>query len=452
MTEQRKQKLKRQLQEARCRLCQLNYEFARPLKDMHYVATKDVSRISTNGKCIYFDPDWLQKLGHRELDFILSHQLMHIALGHIDRPKYYMGDRFHLACDIVANSYLGDLGWEYEKLPHIGKIYHETFFPKTEGKFLTAQKALTYIPFDPAVMKSGVKRNYMIDSEIWWERKEDSGENGEIILSPKDEEPEDLQGDEDNRGGHFKVSKEIFYKKPMKSREDRTSEKKKQLGSWDKKVINQLQSIRNNEQQNAKEGLEEDFRERIWQRVNTVQLNWKKLLNSFLQEEVCDYSFAPPDRRMQETEFFLPDYNVMKEKPKEVIFMVDTSGSIDDDTLSNVYSEICNALTQFNGGLIGVLCFFDVKVHTPIYFSGIDDLLKIKPCGGGGTSYARVFDYIESFFTGDRIAEVVIFTDGEAEFPEETVANNIPVLWLFTNRGVRPPWGKYAYIDSCREI
>ena len=155
---------------------------------------------------------------------------------------------------------------------------------------------------------------------------------------------------------------------------------------------------------------------------------------------------------MQESEFFLPDYNVMKEKPKEVIFMVDTSGSIDDDTLSNVYSEMCNALTQFNGGIIGVLCFFDVKVHTPIYFSGIDDLLKMKPCGGGGTSYARVFDYIESFFTGDRIAEVVIFTDGEAEFPEETVANNIPVLWLFTNRGVRPPWGKYAYIDFCREI
>ena len=52
MTEQRKQKLKRQLQEARYRLCQLNYEFARPLKDMYYVATKDVTRISTNGKCI----------------------------------------------------------------------------------------------------------------------------------------------------------------------------------------------------------------------------------------------------------------------------------------------------------------------------------------------------------------------------------------------------------------
>ena len=87
MTEQRKRRLKRQLQESRYRLNKLNEEFAAPLKEMLYVATKDVKRISTNGACIYFDPDWLQKLGHTEMDFILSHQLMHIALGHIDRPN-----------------------------------------------------------------------------------------------------------------------------------------------------------------------------------------------------------------------------------------------------------------------------------------------------------------------------------------------------------------------------
>lgn len=111
MTEQRKRRLKGQIQASRYRLTKLNKEFATPLKDMLFVATKEVKRISTNGFCIYFDPDWLQKLGLAELDFILSHQLMHIALGHIDRPKYYKGDRFHLACDIVSNSHLELLGW-----------------------------------------------------------------------------------------------------------------------------------------------------------------------------------------------------------------------------------------------------------------------------------------------------------------------------------------------------
>ena len=105
MTEQRIRRLKRQLQESRHRLRKLNEEFAEPLREMLFVATQEVKRISTNGSCIYFDPNWLQKLSHTELDFILSHQLMHIALGHIERAKYYTGDRFHLACDIVANSH-----------------------------------------------------------------------------------------------------------------------------------------------------------------------------------------------------------------------------------------------------------------------------------------------------------------------------------------------------------
>ena len=116
MTDQRKARLKRKLQESRYRLYHLNEDFAAPLFEMVFVACEDVERISTNGNCIFFDPAWLQKLGHTELDFILSHQLMHIELGHIDRPKYYSGDRFHLACDIIVNSKLEAYGWNYQKL------------------------------------------------------------------------------------------------------------------------------------------------------------------------------------------------------------------------------------------------------------------------------------------------------------------------------------------------
>ena len=214
MTEQRKQLLKRKLQESRYRLNRQSENFFALLKDMLYVATKDVQRISTNGTCIYFDPDWLQKLGPVELDFILAHQFMHIALGHIDRPKYYKGDRFHLACDIVANSYLTLLGFRYDKLPHIGKIFYETFFPAVEGHLLTAQKALHYIPFDPAAMKPGVRRTYMIDAETWWDQKRDRGEHGIMILHLGEEDPEDLLCDENTTGGkHFLYARSISVKR-----------------------------------------------------------------------------------------------------------------------------------------------------------------------------------------------------------------------------------------------
>ena len=453
MTEQRKRRLKRQLQESRYRLTKLNEEFAAPLKDMLFVATKEVKRISTNGACIYFDPDWLQKLGHTELDFILSHQLMHIALGHIDRPKYYKGDRFHLACDIVSNSHLELLGWKYDKLPHIGRIFHETFFPAMEGRSLTAQEALDCVPFDPATMEPGVRRNYMIDAESWWDKKKDRGENGTIVLSPGEEDPEDLIDDEDTTGGkHFFVRREQFKQeeKVLINEEQSNNNKGKSNSSWDKSAVNEIMSLRSSTKRSSDMGSDGDFVERVWQRVNSGKLNWKKLLSSFIQEEVCDYSFTPPDRRQQDSDFFLPDYNVLAERPKEVLFMVDTSGSIDDDMLSAVYSEICNALTQFNGGLVGTLGFFDMRVYTPISFVDIGELLQIKPRGGGGTDFNCIFNYVRRNLTNDPPVDIVIFTDGQADFPDETAANNIPVLWLFSDRSVVPPWGKYAYVDDVK--
>lgn len=451
MTEQRKKRLKRQLGESRYRLTKLNEEFAAPLKDMLFVATKEVKRISTNGTCIYFDPDWLQKLGHTELDFILSHQLMHIALGHIDRPKYYKGDRFHLACDIVSNSHLELLGWEYDKLPHVGKIYRETFFPAIEGRSLTVQEALECIPFDPATMEPGERRNYMIDAETWWDRKTDRGENGVIVLRPGEEDPVALLCDEDTIGEkHFYVRKEQFKQEEKVVVYEKHSDKGKGSfdSGWDKRAADGIMSLRSSTKQNPDMGSGDDFVERVWQCVNSGKLNWKKLLSSFIQEEVCDYSFTPPDRRLQDSDFFLPDYNVLIERPKEVLFMVDTSGSIDDDMLSVVYSEICNALSQFNGGLVGMLGFFDMRVYTPISFADVGELLHIKPCGGGGTDFNCIFNYVRKNLTDDPPADIVVFTDGQADFPDVAAANNIPVLWLLSNRSVIPPWGEYAYVDD----
>ncbi|MDD6175999.1 MAG: VWA-like domain-containing protein [Firmicutes bacterium] len=450
MTEQRKQRLKRQLQESRYRLDQLDAAFAAPLRKMLFAATKDVKRISTNGSCIYFDPDWLQKLGHTELDFILSHQLMHIALGHIDRPKYYSGDRFHLACDIVANSHLELLGWNYDLLPHIGRIFHETFFPAQPGRLLTAQEALHCVPFDPAAMEPGARNNYMIDAESWWDRKQDRGENCVIVLCPGDEDPEDLpRGERTAGGGHCFVKKEFFRKDGMRITKNELPENNQApaSGSWDQCAANELRILRSAVRKDAGTGFEEASEERLWQRTDPADLDWRKLLDSFIQEEVCDYSFTPPDRRFLDSGFFLPDCGMLTENPKKVLFMADTSGSVDTVMLSAVYGEICSALTQFNGGLAGILGFFDMQVYPPVPFSNIGDLLQIRP-RGGGTSFHCVFDYIRRNMSDDPPVNIVIFTDGQAEFPDESAAGNIPVLWLFSDRRVVPPWGKYAYVGS----
>ena len=459
MTSRRIRKLKHLLQESRYRLNTRHGDFVAPLRDMIFIATKDVYRMSTNGSCIYFDPDWLQNLPPISLDFMLVHQLMHIQLGHIHRPLYYKGDRFHLACDIIANAHLFDMEWEHDSLPRVGTIYRETFYPKHWGTTLDEEDAMNCVPFDPAATKPSERRRYMIDSDVWWDRKLDRGAEGIIILSPGEEDPytEDIDYS-------FTPKTPRTFKKQdeeeIEISDDDTTEarevNKQKAANWDESTVAEIHFLR--AEQAALAALIEDsddygnsfgFLERIWQQPNEPTLDWRKLLNAFVQIEVFDYSFSPPDRRIQDSPFFLPDYSAELQnstEPKEVLFMVDTSGSIDEHTLSTVFSELQGALQQFEGVLTGQLGFFDTMVYKPTPFSDIHDLREIIPLGGGGTDYHCIFQYARRF-TESPPSTIVIFTDGKCEFPKETEAHNIPVLWLFTDEDVTAPWGRSAYVD-----
>jgi predicted metal-dependent peptidase len=59
---------------------------------LKFVAVPGMKKISTNGKCIYFSPDFLEKLYEKEMDYILCHQILHIVCGHIWRDVDLEGD------------------------------------------------------------------------------------------------------------------------------------------------------------------------------------------------------------------------------------------------------------------------------------------------------------------------------------------------------------------------
>lgn len=188
--------------------------------------------------------------------------------------------------------------------------------------------------------------------------------------------------------------------------------------------------------------------ERIFEELTNPVLDWKTILNDFVQEEICDYSFSPPDKRMEDSPFFLPDFNEKDESVKNVLFMIDTSGSMSDTAITECYSEIYGAIGQFGGKLQGKLGFFDAVVVEPIPFEDEDEFKIIRPKGGGGTSFDIIFDYVNNEMQDEPPVSIVILTDGYAPFPEESRANGIPVLWIINNENVNPPWGKIARILS----
>jgi predicted metal-dependent peptidase len=193
-------------------------------------------------------------------------------------------------------------------------------------------------------------------------------------------------------------------------------------------------------------GLLPKFAQRILEELKKPQTDWRLILNDFIQEEVVDYSFSPPDRRFDDNPFYLPDFNGKEDMVENILFMIDTSGSMSDKMITAAYSEIKGAIDQFDGKLMGWLGFFDAAIIEPKPFSNVEEFKIIRPAGGGGTDFQIIFEYVHKHMHDNPPASIVILTDGLAPFPQEKLAGGIPVLWLLNNDNVDPPWGRVARI------
>jgi predicted metal-dependent peptidase len=188
--------------------------------------------------------------------------------------------------------------------------------------------------------------------------------------------------------------------------------------------------------------------ERLLSELTKAKTDWRTVLNDFIQEEINDYSFSPPDRRFSESDFFLPDYNEKEEKIHNILFMIDTSGSMSDEMITEAYSEIKGAIDQFGGKLQGWLGFFDAVVVEPKPFKSEEEFSIIRPIGGGGTSFEIIFDYVTEKMNDDLPVSIVILTDGYAPYPDEEKVMGIPVLWMINNEDVTPPWGRITRFND----
>jgi predicted metal-dependent peptidase len=116
----------------------------------------------------------------------------------------------------------------------------------------------------------------------------------------------------------------------------------------------------------------------------------------------------------------------------EIVFAVDCSGSITQDTINQFAAEISIVKDDLMPARIHVLYFDSEVSHVESYEQ--DDELDIKPHGGGGTDFAPVFDKIVELGL-DPVA-IVFLTDLCCHsFGNQPDA---PVLWVTTDPGEAP--------------
>ena len=389
------------------------------LMHMVYSIDENAETAYTDGTRIAFGPEFLESLTDSELDFVMMHEILHVVLQHCIRGEDRDHERMNIACDIVVNSNIlleNNMDHRSITLSKWGESMHIAPDGK-EGHEYTAEQVYDMLPPTPPQKKKKA-------SSSGWEKVRAKQEQGD---------PKDLTS-----GGHSWDD----HSQWSQYEEDDTLR-----DVWVKQFAEACEAISIREKTIGR-GTLPLFAQRLLEKLRDPQVDWRTILNEFVQEEVNDYSFSPPDRRFQESPFFLPDFNELGKngEPVDILFMIDTSGSMSDKEITAAFSEVKGAIDQFDGKLKGWLGFFDAAIIEPKPFESVDDVLKIKPAGGGGTDFQIIFEYVHQHMENKLPACIIILTDGYAPFPQEHLARDIPVLWLIDNSDVEPPWGKVARI------
>lgn len=405
------------------------------LSNMIFALDLECPTACTDGKRIWFGPEFMSNLSDSELEFVMMHEIMHIVLQHCLRGEEYDNEIYNIAADIVVNSnILHSVGNKLDKitLKHYGVAMHLTPDGR-EGYDFTAEEV-----YEMLLSKAKKKRK--------------NGGGSDNSKSNKGKTSNENRKGNCDISGILEVDETVLkgarFDNHDKWRGLSEEEKKELYEEWTKKVKDATDMITILEASISDGSGAPLGALRLLDKLKGGQLNWRTILTDFLQMEINDYSFSPPDRRMADSDFFLPDFNEMDEQPANVWFLIDTSGSISDKQILQAYSEIANAIEQFNGKIQGLLSFTEVFVTDPVPFSSFNDLLAIKPVGGGGNDFFEIFRYMQKNMKDNLPSYIVIITDGQAAFPEEKEALGVPVLWLIDNDRITPPWGKIARLTS----
>ncbi len=362
----------------------------------------------TDMQRIYFDPDFADELWDDEVKFVLLHEVMHCVLCHCVRVSDYNLKLYNICADIVANSFamqaISIESINGDKIPHIAPDGHEGYMYTVEEIYEMFMEKFEDITKDPDIVASMVMNECDIDDHGEWQFIEKSS----YIVDE--------------------------WKKLTKENQEcikRGLYKGKHCGIAHG-LIHALMP----------------YMERV-----TSKNNWKQLMREYMHlvMDKNDYSFCPPDRRFQTGDFFLPSFNQCDEERsslKNIWIFIDVSGSVSEEALFAFGDEMRAIISQISD-VKGILSFFDTEVSDPVDFS-LERLRNVSFVGRGGTSFESVFAYLRTHISDHSPEVIVVFTDGYSEYPDESAALNIPVLWVIINNPDDAPWGKTIHISESR--
>lgn len=181
--------------------------------------------------------------------------------------------------------------------------------------------------------------------------------------------------------------------------------------------------------------------ERLIDEVLKPRVPWKEVLQRFLTQIAhSDYTWTKPNRRFIHKRIYLPSLENIE--TGEIVLIVDTSGSIDRVMLNEFASEMQDIANTFKTGF--KIIYVDAEVAA-VQDVEADEVLDLKPAGGGGTEFAPGFDWMDEH--GVEPSCAVYFTDGFGSCDRK--APDYPVLWaIYGGCDFQAPFGEVLKVRT----
>jgi len=326
----------------------------------------------TDGYYIYVSPSFCETLTEDEISGVFAHEVMHCVLGHLDRRGGRDRLLWNIAIDYATNLLLTDFGF---KLPASGLL-------DRRYKGQTAEEIYDGLIKDPHVSRlcNGFDQH----------------------IEPGDAEGQTLRGEDYPSTDERRRLRAVILREMQKewSRRGRGT------------IPGELQ--------------------REIERASRAQLSWQQLLARFMSGlRRSDYRLCPFNKKHLWRGVYLPSLGIPG--PDHLVLAVDTSGSVSPAELGQFVAELdrLRAMTECRLSLLH--CDAAIQRVDEIGAGETTILPSRKLCGGGGTDFRPVFDWVAKREM-PRPDAVVYCTDGLGEFPPQAPPD--PVVWIVTAQGL----------------
>lgn len=370
-------------------------EFISLTSKLEFVETDKVPTAGTDGRRVYYNREFVASLNLRQTIGLILHEVGHNMYAHMARLGQRNQEVANIAMDIVLNRNLQD------------------YFNETRNT-LNAE-------FPPSDLVPGPQ----------WAKYD--GWNWEKVYA-------DLM----EKSAGKRPGKQFDFVMPGVDENGRKLSPEEQENLAKEWTMAAAQAATMAKQR----GLHSGFFESFVSGMTKTPVDWKaQVYDHFTRTARDDSSWRRFNRKMIYADTYLP--TLFSERIGRVGFMVDTSGSMEDDNFKIAIGGMNEILETLRPETIIFGCC-DTKMQSVEEITPDDLPVVAKQFKGrGGTFLTPIFEYIREL--EEPLELVVVLTDGQCDTIDQALEPECPVLWLVTTDSfdaINASFGKIIQVEG----